>query len=485
MGIVLNNPSDMLNTAPGFNTTPFDLGGQWQIFIQAYHDPTVGGDPADFGGAEVWMGQCYANLPFVQYGPNNFYSDSQWSALVAGLNNPSLITGGTVALHAGDVVAVTSGGLEYEGMENMNQEHYIDGPMVLTVLETGATLPAPTATTLGQLMDSNGKFYFDATRQTGAEHLQGTLVQLQGVRVLSGTWAPGKDVVVTDGSLRQMELQIGVNSNLTVAPTGTFNVTGIEDQESTDYSSQDGYTLWLTDSANVTALPNSGGTFNWSGSGSSWNGPGSWNPSGKPQNPGDVAILGGSLAVAATVTLDGPQKAGGLIFANTNSSSSGYALSPGGAPSGSGTLTLDNSGSAAFLTVMSGSHAIAAPLTIADDLDVGVAVGGSLALSGGIREESKGLALNEQGGGLLVLGGTNDYTGGTFVSGGTLLVQNAAAIADGTSLTVGDASAFGDLPQAVSTLSAAAPLNPVPEPCTPALLAAALAGLLFRRRKVG
>ena len=104
--------------------------------------------------------------------------------------------------------------------------------------------------------------------------------------------------------------------------------------------------------------------FNWSGSGGSWNAVGNWNLGSKPQNAGDVAILGGSLALAATVTLDGAQKVGGLIFANSNSSTTGYTLSPGAG----GTLTLDNSGATAFLTVMSGSHSITAPLLLADNV---------------------------------------------------------------------------------------------------------------------
>ena len=58
----------------------------------------------------------------------------------------------------------------------------------------------------------------------------------------------------------------------------------------------------------------SGGTFNWSGSGGSWNVTNNWNLGSKPKNAGDVAVLGGSLAVAATVTLDGHQKAGRLDF---------------------------------------------------------------------------------------------------------------------------------------------------------------------------
>ena len=74
MGIVLNNPADMLDSTPNYNTTPWNLGGQWQIFIQAYSDPTVGGTPGDFGGCEVWMGQCYGNLPFMGE-PDDSYTE--------------------------------------------------------------------------------------------------------------------------------------------------------------------------------------------------------------------------------------------------------------------------------------------------------------------------------------------------------------------------------------------------------------------------
>ncbi len=273
MGIVLNNPSAMLDTTANQNTTPWNLGGQWQIFIQAYGDSTIGQTPGDFGGCEVWMGQCYGNLPFIG-DPNDVYTNSQWNTVVADLNNPPLWpssgtislqessgsngspavwpSSGTVSLKAGDVVAFTSYGLEYEGMVNLNQQHVVGNPLSLSVLETGAQLPAPTVTTLPQLMNSSSVFYFDPTRQTGAEHLQGTLVQLDGVHVSSGTWAPNNQVVLSDATGRQMILNIGNNPDLAVAPTGTFNITGIEDQESTSVSSTDGYTLWVTDSSNIT-----------------------------------------------------------------------------------------------------------------------------------------------------------------------------------------------------------------------------------------
>ncbi len=276
MGIVLNNPSNMLDSTPDYNTSIGNLGGQWQVFIQAYSDPVVGGSPTDFGGSEVWMGQCYGNLPFIN-DPGDIYTNSQWTAQLARLDSPTLLsTGNTVSLQAGDVVAITGVGLEYEGMMNINEKHQVNvtppvfptsTSFTITALETGMPLPAPTVTTLNQLMNSSGKFYFDPTRQTGAEHLQGTLVELDGVRLLSGTWAPNNQVVVTDGSLRQMILNLGNNPNLTTAPTGAFNVTGIEDQESThgtnSSSYEGGYTLWVTDSGNVSAQANSGGTFNW------------------------------------------------------------------------------------------------------------------------------------------------------------------------------------------------------------------------------
>jgi autotransporter-associated beta strand protein len=46
---------------------------------------------------------------------------------------------------------------------------------------------------------------------------------------------------------------------------------------------------------------------------------------------------------------------------------------------------------------------------------------------------------------VLVLGGTSSYIGGTTVAAGTLVVEDAEALADGTSLAVGDASAFTSL----------------------------------------
>jgi autotransporter-associated beta strand protein len=72
------------------------------------------------------------------------------------------------------------------------------------------------------------------------------------------------------------------------------------------------------------------------------------------------------------------------------------------------------------------------------------------------------------GAGTLTLSGTNDYLGGTTVASGTLILTNNEAIADGTSLTVGDTS-FLAAPS-ISGPSASA-VSAVPEPDTLTLLA--------------
>jgi autotransporter-associated beta strand protein len=85
--------------------------------------------------------------------------------------------------------------------------------------------------------------------------------------------------------------------------------------------------------------------------------------------------------------------------------------------------------------------------------------------------------------GTLVLSGTGDYLGGSAVAQGTLVVTNRRAIADGTSLTVGNAALFSPSPIVLAGLSE--PVTPVPEPGTIALLAGGLAvAISVRRRRI-
>jgi fibronectin-binding autotransporter adhesin len=96
----------------------------------------------------------------------------------------------------------------------------------------------------------------------------------------------------------------------------------------------------------------------------------------------------------------------------------------------------------------------------------------------GVLSGSGGLLIN--GGGVLELTAGNTYTGGTTVQGGTLILDNNAALADGTSLIVGPGAAFpfnatGNARQAIEVSPAlSSQASVVPEPGAPALLAAAL-----------
>ncbi len=93
-------------------------------------------------------------------------------------------------------------------------------------------------------------------------------------------------------------------------------------------------------------------------------------------------------------------------------------------------------------------------------------------------------SLSATGMGTLTLSGTNGYQGGTFVENGILIAANNEAIADGTSLTVGDPTLF-PAPVVPMPAASAAAISPVPEPGTLALLAggAILIAISFRRRR--
>jgi autotransporter-associated beta strand protein len=134
------------------------------------------------------------------------------------------------------------------------------------------------------------------------------------------------------------------------------------------------------------------------------------------------------------------------------------SLSDGGAPPGSGGGSVVNS-APTLLSILTVS-----PTGSSTTFSGSIASGGTL---GSIE-----LVLN--GTGTQVLSGTNTYTGGTFVDNGTLIATNPQAIADGSSLTVGNAAEFAPTPPVP-----AAAVAPVPEPDTIGVLATAGAVLLF------
>jgi autotransporter-associated beta strand protein len=185
-----------------------------------------------------------------------------------------------------------------------------------------------------------------------------------------------------------------------------------------------------------------------------------------------ATIVSGSTAYAgfsgATGGLNSIQSISNFTFTapgSTNILPAATALSISGG-------TLDLFGAKQTVASLSGSGSVTNSGTSTSTL----AVSGSTSstFSGTIGDGLSQVALAVSGSATLYLSGTNTYTGGTTVSGdGTLILTNSKAVADGTSLAVGDPSLLALLPAAVVPSPAASvPVAPVPEPGTLVLVAA-------------
>lgn len=257
IGVVLNNTEDYLDPTPAFDSGVhlFNLGGQAQIYVQAIPGYGVAGD---FGGVGCWMGQNYGNMPW-NADPSFSYTNAQWTAELGrlGFNGGD---GVTEPLRAGDLVEIRANmGLQYEGVMNVNEAHNTNpaNDFDVVVLQRNYGLPSPATLSLSDLKYADNSFIFDATRQGGGEHYQGTLIDLQDVWVTSATsWASDSDITVTDG-VRTFDVYLGLNPSF----DGTelfvvgehFNVVGILDQASAN--GMDGYHLLAMNAGDFSAVP--------------------------------------------------------------------------------------------------------------------------------------------------------------------------------------------------------------------------------------
>ena len=245
VGVLLTDPSEMLDSTPdfipwNFGAGIFQLGGQWQVFVQTINC-------GDHGGVECWMGQNYGNLPW-EANSDRSYSNPAWSAEVTRVSH-DLASG--YAFHKGDLVMVTANGsLFYGGQQNINEEHSIDPAYDFTIslVSSNFGLLAPAVIALASVIRTNlgptGHYdIFDPTRATGGERYQGmreringlTLATTSGWNTNSG-WG-SRFCTATDGEGRQLPL-IHPLYDLGTAPTGQFDATGVFIQESG--SSSDG-----------------------------------------------------------------------------------------------------------------------------------------------------------------------------------------------------------------------------------------------------
>lgn len=238
-GVILNDPGEMLDSTPNFipwnnGAGQFQLGGQWQVFVQAVL-------PGDRGGVECWMGQNYGNLPWLHSSALS-YDNTTWSTEITRLSHDPP-TGR--AFRKGDLVTVTANGsLFYGGMQNINEGHSIDPALDFTVslVSSNYGLPAPETLSLSSVIGTNlsptGHYdIFDPTRATGGEHWQGMRVRINGLTlVTTNGWSTNSDwsarhCTATDGEGRQFPLVHPLH-DLGPAPTNRFDATGIFLQES-------------------------------------------------------------------------------------------------------------------------------------------------------------------------------------------------------------------------------------------------------------
>jgi autotransporter-associated beta strand protein len=204
------------------------------------------------------------------------------------------------------------------------------------------------------------------------------------------------------------------------------------------------------------------GQAQWNSStGGSWSTSGDWTdtasgttiaPPGLRGIVGDTVLFGS--ATGTTASLDGTDPSlAAITFDNSGAS---YTISQGSG----GVLHLADGGNSASITVSSGSHTISAPVELDSSLAVLPAAGSRLTISGGITGAG---ALTVDDAGTVVLSGTNGYTGGTLVNVGSLIIANASALPDGTSLAVGAGRSFVFGPgQSATSASAAGLIASVP-----------------------
>jgi hypothetical protein len=126
------------------------------------------------------------------------------------------------------------------------------------------------------------------------------------------------------------------------------------------------------DSAWARATAPAGVTWNSSGGGA-WSDASKWSPAASPNNADAFVNFNGTITAPSTVDVDGPVALRMITF-NSNQP---YTLGAGGG--GAGAL---NFSASSGVNVRSGSHTIAAPITLGGEMLFSVATGASLNLTG-------------------------------------------------------------------------------------------------------
>ncbi len=281
IGVVLNNSEDWLDPTAAYDSGVhlWNMGGQAEIYVQAVNldgtawDTEPSQEFSDFGGTACWMGQNYGNH-IMHQDPIWNYTDEQWYAELdrLGLWHPGTSLQASQLVRAGDLVEIRArGGLNYKGKMNVNEQHDNDydrydnwdgqgsagdglsHDFEIVILQKDFGLPEPSVIHISDIKDSDDNFIFDSARQLGGEHYQGSLVELNDVRVTSEfDWTANSEITVTDG-VRSFTLKLGRNDGFDgTSPVGVnqpFNVIGIFDQS--DFSGKGGYQMLVMNPSDI------------------------------------------------------------------------------------------------------------------------------------------------------------------------------------------------------------------------------------------
>jgi autotransporter-associated beta strand protein len=207
-----------------------------------------------------------------------------------------------------------------------------------------------------------------------------------------------------------------------------------------------GDTALVSQNVGVTGFAYSGqGVWNLAGSGAWGNNQdayGAWTQAGGAPgldgslSAGDAASFASAIVAPTTVSLDGASPSlSGITFDNSNA----YTLAQGSG----GEVTLKGNGGAATITVSSGSHCVAVPVTLASNASIDVTHShDSLTISGTLAGGASGLT--KTGGGSLDLTGSNSYGGPTQLNAGSLWLNGDQTAATGA-VTVASGATLGGI----------------------------------------
>jgi len=177
-------------------------------------------DPGTSGGLQAWAGSPW----YASWRPLDRYPD----------------------VRAGDWVRIEGWVANHNGKVFINDRHTEALAWRATVL---GHVGMPNAEVIPDIASCN---YFDQTRSGGGEKYQTRWTRLDNVEIVSGNWAPGEDLVITDDSGATLTLRLSAKGDFTTRPAGRFSVTGIFDQEDPDLPYHEHYRLWVSKQKFVT-----------------------------------------------------------------------------------------------------------------------------------------------------------------------------------------------------------------------------------------